>query len=193
MLVYSYPQIRLAGGVHPNFVVFGILVVLFLEIPCPKNGFKKMRKTRSDTKPIGLPLAIKLYWEGGSLVQVSKVFNVHHTNLMMRFRRFRVPTKTKSEALKGNPLIVGPRGNARYSLDQKGYLVNNQTHIRKHRELAEQVLGRGLKTDEVVHHWDGNGQNNEHSNLIICSKAYHSWLHAKIYNGLIGKNFQKEI
>ena len=134
-------------------------------------------------------LASKIYWEGASLDQVAQLFKVHHTNLMMRFRRFGIPLKSHSESLKGNLLIKGPRGKANYCIDQKGYLVNNQTKTRKHREIGETILGRPLKSNEIVHHWDGNGQNNEHSNLLICSKSYHSWLHAKLCNGLIGKHY----
>lgn len=48
------------------------------------------------------------------------------------------------------------------------------------RVIAERVLGRPLKRSEVVHHWDDDGLNNEHSNLLICSRGYHIWLHHKL-------------
>ncbi len=43
--------------------------------------------------------------------------------------------------------------------------------------IAEKVLGRKLNFGEVVHHIDCNKKNNKNSNLLICSRGYHSWLH----------------
>lgn len=153
-----------------------------------------MRKFRADAKQISLSLAVKLYWEGGSLRQVSKVFGIDHANLMARFKRFGVPLKTKSDAMKGNPLIKRPKGANAYNWkggyyrDSKGYLVNTQTKVRAHREKAKAALGRELKTDEVVHHLSCDPEV-----LILCSKSYHHWLHAKMNNWLIGQNYKKEI
>ena len=42
-----------------------------------------------------------------------------------------------------------------------------------HRLKAEKVLGRPLKRWEVVHHIDGNPDNNENNNLVICTQDYH--------------------
>lgn len=49
-----------------------------------------------------------------------------------------------------------------------------------HRVIAEKVLGRRLKSNEVVHHIDGDGLNNAHTNLLICTKDYHNSLHARM-------------
>lgn len=103
-------------------------------------------------KPVALHLATKLYWEGD---QVAKVFHFHHTNLMFRFKRFGIPIKSKSVAMKNNPLCARKKPynwKGGYTIDVKGYLVNNQSKIRRHREIAESILGRKLKSYEVVHH-----------------------------------------
>ena len=47
-----------------------------------------------------------------------------------------------------------------------------------HRWLMEQELGRKLESDEVVHHIDGNKQNNDITNLKVISKAEHARMHA---------------
>lgn len=46
-----------------------------------------------------------------------------------------------------------------------------------HRIVAEQMLGRSLKADEVVHHIDGNKRNNDPSNLMVMTQSEHCRLH----------------
>jgi len=40
-------------------------------------------------------------------------------------------------------------------------------YVQEHRLVAEQVLGRYLSPEEVVHHEDDNRQNNQPSNLVV--------------------------
>lgn len=47
----------------------------------------------------------------------------------------------------------------------------------KHQLKAEKVLGRQLKKGEVTHHMNGDQSDNDNRNLLICSVAYHKWLH----------------
>ena len=48
----------------------------------------------------------------------------------------------------------------------------------KHRIVMEEILGRPLLSTEIVHHKDGNKQNNEPDNLyLFSSKAEHSRYH----------------
>jgi hypothetical protein len=48
----------------------------------------------------------------------------------------------------------------------------------KHRRIAEEIVGRKLKTNEVVHHIDEDPKNNQTENLIIITRNSHSKLHA---------------
>lgn len=66
--------------------------------------------------------------------------------------------------------IVG--GNGHPNSDSRGY-------IREHRLIMSNHIGRPLRNDEVVHHIDGNGLNNDISNLQLMTKKEHDSYHAK--------------
>jgi YHS domain-containing protein len=48
----------------------------------------------------------------------------------------------------------------------------------EHVVVAEEILGRKLRADEVVHHIDENIRNNEPSNLAVMTRSDHSRLRA---------------
>ena len=55
--------------------------------------------------------------------------------------------------------------------DQNGYVL-------EHIVVAERVLNRPIAFPEEIHHKDGNGQNNDPDNLVVCpNRSYHKWLH----------------
>lgn len=54
--------------------------------------------------------------------------------------------------------------------------VSKMTHIC----VAERALGKPLPEGAHVHHFDGDGYNNDPANLVICQDAaYHSLLHVR--------------
>lgn len=57
----------------------------------------------------------------------------------------------------------------------------NGKFVHAHRALAEEVLGRKLTTNEVVHHMDDNPKNNSVENLIVLSRTWHGRLHNYLY------------
>lgn len=49
--------------------------------------------------------------------------------------------------------------------------------LKQHRVIAERVLGRPLKANEVVHHINLDKRDFRNCNLLICDKQYHAYLH----------------
>ena len=70
--------------------------------------------------------------------------------------------------------------NLDYHGGKDGYIFKYQKskHYRgEHRLVMEKYLGRPLRSDEIVHHKDGNKQNNDISNLEIVTRAEHINIH----------------
>ena len=76
-------------------------------------------------------------------------------------------------AVPGEPM-VGPNGKIVTPEIKNGYVYLGR--VREHRWVMEQVLGRPLRDDEIVHHKNGNRQDNRPENLEV-------WLLAKNHKG----------
>lgn len=98
-----------------------------------------MRKIRSDAKVIDLLLAVEMHLKNGlSLHEIAQHFNIHHTNLMRRFRRLEIPIRDRKTAIKIAKRL-DKRGlknhNWKGGVSQRkdGYLVENRTNKYIHR------------------------------------------------------------
>ena len=80
--------------------------------------------------------------------------------------------------------------------DSKGRFYIGHLHgkrVYEHRYLMEKKLGRPLKTDEIVHHIDGDRKNNNITNLYLCeNRAKHRIAHSsfeKLLTELVQKGY----
>ena len=55
------------------------------------------------------------------------------------------------------------------------YVIEKGIHL--HRQIAERIIGRSLKENEIVHHIDQNPKNNDLDNLLVMYREDHVRLH----------------
>ena len=63
--------------------------------------------------------------------------------------------------------------------DKKKYPRWKDSDELVHRSVAENKIGRPLRSHEIVHHQDGDKGNFRRENLSVMSRSYHSSLKAK--------------
>ena len=123
-------------------------------------------------------LAKTLYLTGDSLNQIAIRFNVGAERVRYALKQMGVDRRARGSAAgKGNHQY---KGGTRHRKD--GYVVVRGSRLKplQHRVIAERVLGRPLKPNEVVHHINCDRSDNRNENLLICTQEYHMQLHARM-------------
>lgn len=94
----------------------------------------------------------------------------------------------KRRRVHGSPDVVVSEENRakrqRASILQRFNVVKPTTYRKlhgrhEHRVIGEKIAGRKLRSDEHVHHIDGDKHNNDPSNLMVLTAVEHGRLHAR--------------
>lgn len=155
----------------------------------------------------------KLYInENRSATQVAVLFNTTSTTIKNYLVKYDLKVKPQSEVMKGRKLTKEHRDKVvrtlrRGSGAKNGNWKGGETYVGRvknglyrkilvdgkyvleHRYVMEQQLGRKLRSDEEVHHVNGNKLNNLPDNLVLLSKSDH----AKLHNNSPSVRFSKSV
>ena len=71
------------------------------------------------------------------------------------------------------------------------YMIGVRGHIRQHRWVMEQRLGRKLDRDEQVHHINGDRTDNRIENLTVMSNSEHHKYHYEINSKTLTNGFYR--
>lgn len=120
-----------------------------------------------------IPNLRKWIEEGLNLNQMGKLLGSKRQTIHAFLKKHSIPYQKQRRVGPVNGRWKGGR-----IIDHDGYVLikkhdhpykNRHSYVREHRLVMEQVLGRYLEPNEVIHHKDGNKQNNHPDNLEIFS------------------------
>ena len=117
---------------------------------------------------------LDMYESGMTLRQIAKIYSVDKNvpgRIVGRHGKMRIQVQVKKQVVPGKR----ERSDGYYIVNMGKGLWRSE-----HRVIVETVLGRKLSLKEIVHHLDLDKKNNNKNNLLVCDRAYHVWLHAKI-------------
>lgn len=105
------------------------------------------------------------YWRThGSIQKTAKALRVGWKGLYARMKELKIDTSIR----------------LRQASTYEGCYNSEGKRVAKHTVVAEQKYGRKVKKNEIVHHKDGNRQNNSPENLVILTRTVHNRYHKQL-------------
>jgi hypothetical protein len=149
-------------------------------------------------------ILVELYQQGKSIPDVAATTGAALSTVRYHLKAAGVlRSRAEGVRLAGDKLGSGMRGKRRIfsashkqaissakraapakgiSLKPNGYIEFTRGENKgrgEHVVIMEQRIGRRLRTDEIVHHIDGNRSNNDDNNLALMTRAAHMRLHRR--------------
>lgn len=122
-----------------------------------------------------------------SLIYIGKKFGTTHVTIVKHMKKYNIPLRDKKETyLCGNDNWMWKGG---IKSPRKGYIqikVEDHPHavggyVYEHRYVMEKHIGRFLKTNEHVHHKNGDKHDNRIENLELLTQIEHLKRHAETH------------
>lgn len=138
---------------------------------CAEHLGATYHSTQAHARQLGLRMFRSVKWTDEEIQYLKVYFPTHLTDYCAK----NLGRSWSATHKKANSLGLKPKWEYRYT-DTQGYVVlchNREAKILEHRFVMEQHLGRKLKSTEIVHHIDGNKQNNSIDNLVITNRKDH--------------------
>ena len=121
------------------------------------------------------------YLAGETIAELAAAFGVSRPTIGKALKATSTPRRAPKQrkgklAGDSNPAWAGGR-----RIRPDGYVVVwfADGEQLEHRAVMSMHLGRALLSTEVVHHRDGNKQNNDPANLQLMTQSEHARLHAE--------------
>lgn len=140
-----------------------------------RNGIQPSMKQERGACHQHRDLLRQMAAQGASLSEIARQVGTNKRHVLAYLERHQIPyTPWDRTAPENNPAWRGGR-----VIDKDGYVLvkasdhpNRDRHgyVREHRIVMERHLGRLLTADEVVHHKDGDKQNNDPANLEVYQR-----------------------
>ena len=158
----------------------------------------RKRKRRSDAR-MDLALATSMYEDGYGCEEIADICGVNSATVYRALKREGVTMRSRGEAQRlmieqgrkrvlrgqehwhwrgGRRKVTSGRHNHWMVLHPRSGRAS--AYVYEHILVAERILGRRLRPNEVVHHINGDGLDNSPSNLRVMTRREHQTVHAEI-------------
>lgn len=128
------------------------------------------------------------YRWGLTFEMIGDIFGKTGSTILYHFKKHDLPRRENNCNAKFREYSGDKNGNWRGGrrIDQEGYVhIYAPNHlrassgvVREHVLVMEKIIGRFLVDGEVVHHINGNKQDNHPRNLVVMQRGSHASLHA---------------